>query len=294
VRAAAYMCVACLCFAAITGIARHLSATLHAFEIAFFRALFGLLFLVPFLIRGGVRRMRSRRLGLHVVRGVVTATSMVSWFYALTQVPLADAVALSFTMPLFAAVIAVVALAEPMHARRWGALAVGFAGSLVILDPDAGLLDAGGGVVLVSSLAAAISIVMVKVIARDDPAIVIVAYISLFMVPASLVPALFHWQWPQASELVWLAALGAIGSGGHLASTRALALADTTAVMPYDFTRLPFTAAIAYVAFAETPTARTWIGAGMIFAAAFYIATRERRFTRATPAAGGASPGDTG
>ena len=107
---------------------------------------------------------------------------------------------------------------------------------------------------------------------------------GLLVTPASLIPALFVWQWPSIEEFGWLVALGTLATAGHFCVARALALADVTAVMPIDFTKLPMTALIAYVAFSEVVDSWTWVGAAVIFGASIYIAHRESKV--APPATG--------
>jgi drug/metabolite transporter (DMT)-like permease len=112
----------------------------------------------------------------------------------------------------------------------------------------------------------------------------------LLLTPMSLVPAVFVWQWPAAGQWPWLVVMGVLGSLGHMCYMRAFAIADASAVMPYDYTRLLFAAAIGYLAFAEVPDLWTWIGAAVIASSAIYIAHREtvRRQSTATQAAAGA------
>lgn len=121
IHAALYMIVACLGFAVLTALIRHLSATLPAFELAFFRNFFGLLALAPWFWRNGFSALRTNRLGLYCIRVVIGLGAMLCWFYSVTVVPLAQATALSFTAPLFATVLAIFLLGEKVRLRRWSA-----------------------------------------------------------------------------------------------------------------------------------------------------------------------------
>ena len=118
-------------------------------------------------------------------------------------------------------------------------------------------------------------------LARTESAEAIVTYHTVMLLPVSLIPALFVWQWPTVEQLLWLVALGAFAQLGTFLVTRALALADASAIMPYDFIRLPFTALVGFVAFAEVPDTWTWVGAAIIFSSSFYIARREAQLRRA-------------
>ena len=103
---------------------------------------------------------------------------------------------------------------------------------------------------------------------------------NLILTPLSLVPALFVWQWPSMTALFYMALLGFLAAVAHIALTRAYSVADASAVLPLDYTRLPFIAVIAFLAFGEVPDLWTWIGAGIIAASTLYIAHREMRIAR--------------
>jgi drug/metabolite transporter (DMT)-like permease len=127
----------------------------------------------------------------------------------------------------------------------------------------------------------AASVLVVKSLARTEQPAAIVFYMTLLMTPISLVPALFVWQTPSWNALAWMGCVGLVANGAHLLLTKSYSVADASAVLPFDYTRLPFTAVIAYLAFAEVPDAWTWVGAGVIAASTFYIARREAAQARA-------------
>jgi drug/metabolite transporter (DMT)-like permease len=265
---------------------------MHPFETAFFRNLFGLAFMLPWLVRAGLGTLRTRRLALYAWRSALGLASMLCWFAALALIPFAEAVALSFTTPLFATIGAALILGERVRARRWTATLVGFAGVLVILRPGSVALDWGAALAIASmALSAAIALI-VKNLTRTEHPDAIATYMVLMMTPMSLVPALFVWSWPDPAIWPWLVAMGAMGSFGHMCFLRSFALAEASAVMPYDYTRMIFASVIGYIAFAEAPDEWTWAGAAIIAGAAIYIARREAllRQTAATVAA--ASAGD--
>ena len=108
VRVAYWMVFACLCFAAMNGIVRHLGESIEPIVVVFFRCLFGLVAMAPFLLRSGLASLRTQKPFLHVIRGLVAVVGMCCWFYGITQMPLAEAVALSFTTPMYSSVAAVV------------------------------------------------------------------------------------------------------------------------------------------------------------------------------------------
>jgi drug/metabolite transporter (DMT)-like permease len=197
------------------------------------------------------------------------------WFTSLALVPLADAVALNFTMPLFIVAGAAAILGEKVGLRRWSATAIGFLGMLVILRP--GFVVVSPVMVLPVAAAAfmAISVLILKHMSATVPAGTSVLCMNLLMTPLSLVPATFVWIWPHWQDFVLLAALGLLAMLAHLALARALAVADASAIMPFDYARLPFIALFAFLLFGEVAEIWTWIGAVIIAGSAFYIARRE-------------------
>ena len=284
-RVALYMVGACLVWSFLSWVVRDLSRDLHAFELVFFRNLFGFAAIAPFLFRHGIPAFPRREIGIYLIRGAFGLVAMLGWFYAITVVPLADATALSFTAPIFATITAIVLLGEVVRVRRWTAMLVGFAGAMIVLRPGELAIGIGEIAVLVSSAAIAVVMVMVKILARTETSDRIVAFHTLILLPLSLLAAAFVWTWPTWPQLGLCVALGAAASLANWLTVRAFTLGDTAAVMPYDFTRLPFMALVGYFAFAEVPDVWTWIGGAVIFASALYIARREAQLARARSAA---------
>ena len=277
-QGALYMVVAAVFFSIMIASIRHVSANMHSFEIVFFRNLFGFVVVVPILIRGGgLSFLRTDQMRLYIVRGGLAAASMLMWFYAISVTPLAEAVSLSFTAPLFTTVAAIMFLGEIAGPRRWIGTLVGFAGAMLIVRPGFDEVTLAQILLLISSALVAASIIVIKLLSRTEPPDRIVAYMIVMMAPLSLFPALFVWQWPDANQLFWMAVVGIAGTMGHVMLTRSLSKADATAIQPFDFLRLPIIAFIAYFAFAEVPDLWTVIGGAVIFGSSIYVAQREAK-----------------
>ena len=279
-RGALLMICAAVVFSAMNAIIRILAADLPAFEIAFFRNFCALIFMLPWVARYGMSSLRTDRIKLYSMRALAGLASMLCWFTAVTLIPLAEATALSFTGPMFATAAAALVLRETVGWRRWGAVAFGFVGVMIIVRPGAVDLSLGASLALASALFMAAGTILVKTLSRTEPTGAIVAYMAIYLAPLSLIPALFVWVWPPMSTWPYLAALGILGAIAHLCYTGALAAADASAVMPLDYMRLPAAALFAYALFAEVPTVWTWAGAGVIVLASTYIAQREIRLRR--------------
>ena len=274
-QGAFWMLLAALCFAAMNGIIRHLSTELHPFVLAFFRTFFGLAFMLPWILRSRGAGLKTDRLGLHFIRALIGLTAMLAWFWALAHMAMAEAVALNFTMPLFTTLLAIPLLGEVVRMRRWAATAIGFLGVLVILRPGAGAISDTALIVLFASVFMAAAGIAIKMLSRTETNNAIVAYMVVFMTPMALVPALFVWTTPSWTALPWLVALGGMATLAHQCLTRSFRAADASAVMPFDYARLPFTALVGYLAFGQVVDIWTWIGGGIIAVAGLYIAHRE-------------------
>lgn len=275
VRGALWMSLSASLMALLATMIRAMSEQIHPFEIAFFRSFIGLLFILPWLLRGGFPAIRPEHFKLFAIRAIVGAAAMLAWFQSLALMPLADAVALSFTSPLFATAGAALFLGEDVRMRRWTATVIGFTGAMLILRPSHGAISVPALLVLFAAGAMAAAGLMVKSLTRTEPPAALVLYMVLLMSPITLIPALFVWTWPTPSQLAILAVLAVVATTGNFVMTRALVLADMSLLASFDFIRLPLAALFGFMAFGEVPDSWTWIGAGVIGASSIYIAHRE-------------------
>ena len=260
---------------------RHVSDGMHPFEITFFRNLFGLFAILPLALRAGVASLKSRQPGLQLLRSGFGLVAMLTWFYGLSVVPIAQATALSFTSVIFGSIGAALVLGERMGLRRWSAVLAGFIGALVILRPGFDEVDPAALIVMLSSILWAAALLTVKRLATTDTVVCIVTWNSILLTVLSLPVAMTVWVTPTGEQLLWLALIGVLATLGHLAMTGAFKASAATVVFPVDYTRLLWASVIGYVAFAEIPDAWTWIGGTVIFASTTYIAYREATQRRA-------------
>ncbi|MDH3661896.1 MAG: DMT family transporter [Alphaproteobacteria bacterium] len=264
-------------FAAMHAVIRYLTEVMHPFEAAFFRNATGLIFLLPWFLRYGLKPLHTDHFKLHLWRSLVNVVAMLCFFYAVSITPLAEVTALGFAAPIFATVLAALVLGETIRLRRWTAVVVGFIGTLIILRPGFAEVGLGQLLVMTSTVFWAVALLLIKQVSRYDSSITVIAYMSLLQLPLSLLPALFVWTWPSLDMVPWLLALGLLGGVAQWLMTESLRVADTSVVMPLDFCKLPWTALLAYLAFAQVPDKYTWIGGAVIFGSALYIAYRERQ-----------------
>jgi len=280
-RGALWMIAASVLFSLSAVAVRHLTAEMHPFEISFFRAFLGVIFMLPWLRSVGLRALATGNHKAYFVRGLLSAAATFCWFYALSIMPVGDATAVSFTMPLVTAVLAVVLLHEHMTRAGWAGVTIGFIGMLIMLRPGINEFTLGVGLVLLQSVFVALVSIIIKVATRTDRPDVIAMYQIMYMTPMTLIPSLFFWSWPSWEGWFWTVFIAASSMYAQRAMTRGLAEAPAGMMQPLDFLRLPFAIVFGYIAFAELPDIWSAVGAAIIFGASALAMRRTRKQTAA-------------
>ena len=257
-------------------IVRALSEQVHPFEILFFRNLFGLVLLTPLMRRADMALDPRGLWAAHGSRAALKIAAMASSFYAIALLPLSTFTAIAFTAPLFAMLGAILVLGEPVRASRLAALALGFAGILVVLRPSTVPVGAGAAFALLSAVGfAAVTLVLKFTSSRESTARIV--WLNLLIsVPLSLLLALPFWTTPSAVALGLMAAQGAGGMLAQLAVTTAMARSDASALVIVDFIRLPLSAAAGLLLFGEAIEPAVLVG-GAIIVGALVLVFSERR-----------------
>ena len=251
------------------------NAGMHPIQIVFFRNLFGLTALLPLFLQTGFFQLRTKRLSFHILRGGIHSFAMISWFTAITLIPLAEATALSFLIPIYASIGAILVMDEPSLRRRWVAIVISFIGMLVILQPGFAEISLGSILVVISGIAVAISKLMTKSLTRTDTPATIVFFMSLMVTFISFFPALFFWRWPPVELWFWLLLLGLGGSFAHIIQTHSYRIGEMTVVEPMSYFRLIWAATFGFLLFGEVPGTWTWIGTVIIVTGALLL-TRDK------------------
>src|SRR3954452_23604748 len=175
-RAALWMLFGGFCAVMMNVLIRAAAERMHPFEVTFFRCLFSLGFMAPFIIRAGPALLHNQKIGFFTLRAAVGLVSMLTWFYGITLVPLATATAVNFTAPLFATLGAALILHEDVRLRRWSAVVIGFVGVLIIIRPGAAPLDPYLLLILLSAASEAMNNITVKFLVRTERPNTIVAF----------------------------------------------------------------------------------------------------------------------
>jgi drug/metabolite transporter (DMT)-like permease len=254
---------------------------MSAFSIGFFRSAFGLLFVLPWILRRRARIFKTNHLWLHAIRAALKVIALAAFFYAISRANLAQVTAIAFTTPVFVIIGAVLLLGERLGPSRLLSVVMGFGGVLLIVRPFVGTFDPYLLFALAGALFTAAIQLLLKVMAGRDSTDTLVAWNLILMVPLALLPAVFFWTTPSILVLGLLAIQGALGAIGMTALTRAMSLADVSAVIPFDFLRLPLVALGASYFFGQSADAATWLGAAIIFAAGLVAGRRPPRLSPA-------------
>lgn len=277
---------ACFCFAAVNGLVRLMTggaelsgapAPIPFAQIAFMQNLVGACLLLPWALRQGKASFKTSMPGHHAFRVLFAASGLMLWYASLRYMPIACALALSFTGPIITVIACRLFLKEDLSSGRLMAIACSIVGAFLITRPDQTLFSgtiAGenlGWTALLPLLSATCwvgSKIMSRKIAKngDSPQLMTI-YLLTFMAPVSLVPALFVWESINLEQFLWCAGVGFISTLAHLSIARAFSLAEVTFLTPFGFARLFLSGLIGYFAFGELPTSvGMWGGTILILA----------------------------
>ena len=256
---------------------RYVGPELPTIEIVFLRAIFTLIATAPFVFRPGKVAWRTNNLSLQVLRGVVGVGSMWMWYYALANMPLADAGVLSFTTPIFITIGAALYFREPVGLVRGGAVVIGLIGAVVVLKPGVEVVSLAAIAAVVSSILWALSLLMAKQLSHYDSTITISFYQPLLVAPIAAVATIPVWVMPSGPVWLALVAMGIVAAIGNYAFVQALRMTDASTLMPADYMRLLWMVMWGFFVFGEIPGWSTWLGAALIVGSTFYVTWRESR-----------------
>ena len=252
----------------------------NVYVAGFFRFFLGLVIILPYIIKNKDAVLKTTHLKQHFLRAILGLPAMLIYFSALVLLPIEKLTAISFVVPLIVTILAVFFLGEKIYIYRTLALILGFSGMLVIIRP--GFVDISIGVymVLFSALLWSINIIITKKISKNDSAITILAYQSIFMSLLSFFIVLFFWEMPSLKTFTYLILAAMCGTVLHLTLNHAFKLVDVSMTQPYSFLNLVFASIIGYFVFDEIPDLYTWIGALIIFTGVLIISYREMKLDK--------------
>jgi drug/metabolite transporter (DMT)-like permease len=276
-RAIALVSTGSMMLVAMAILIKQVGSRIPSTEILFFRSAVGFLFVLPFFMRDPLEALRTKRQGAHLIRGIFGTLGNLCFFWTVTHLLLADAVALQFSRPLFMLPLAVLFLGESPDLRRSLIVLVGFVGIVVYARPFTAGFDPG---VLIGAAGAVFScwvVICIKWLARTEPTRVIMFYYSFWSAVFAAIPAFYWWVTPTPFELLLLTAVGVVGIYGQGLVTHGYALAEAGVLVALDYSRVVYAALLGYLLFGEIPGPWNFVGMALIIAASLYLVQVEKQ-----------------
>ena len=281
-RGALWMLASAVCFTAMAVCLKLLAqADYPESQMVFFRCAAGFAVILPFFLRAPKSAWAVKRPRTLLLRCSLSTLGFFAGFYSFAHMPLADAQAISFSRVLFIAVFAVWILKETVGWRRWAAVAVGFVGVILMLQPHG---NSGLGIAALAQLASALlfglTIVTVKDLTRDHSTLGLVFYTNAFTTLAGLPFAFLAWKQPDLASFALFVGMGFAGVAAQSCYVRALSTGEASLLGLLDYVRLPLAIFVGFLLFSEVPDVRVIAGAGVIIASTLYITWREARMAK--------------
>jgi drug/metabolite transporter (DMT)-like permease len=288
-----YMNGATFVFAASSAASKWLVQSYPIGEVLFTRTLVSLIVCSIFILpQTGLSVFRTQRLRHHLLRSGSQGISQTFLLFAFTMMPLAGAIAINFSAPLFATLASALVLKEPVGAARWTALLVGFCGVLIVTHPGTGTFQIGalfalGNAVLYGSVTAG-----VRSMTRTESAETLTLYQLALLTAFFALFMPWTWIWPSPSDSVWILFNGTSNAIGQYWWTRALHLAPASAVAPFYYLSLIWASIMGFLIWGEMPTVSLVIGSAIVAGSGLFLFWRETRVRRARMAEVKGSPGE--
>lgn len=259
-RGALLMLAAALLFATTGAIVKHVSVTLPNEMVVFFRSLFGLLALAPFFMRHGLRYYQTQRLNAHLVRALAGLAAMYCYFFAIGHLPLAEAVLLNYTAPLFIPLAAMFWVGEPFSRKLWWPIGIGFVGIVFILKPGLSLLTPIALIGLASGMFSALAMAGIRKLTHTEPATRVVFYFSLTSTLVAALPLAWRWQTPTPDLWLPLILIGVISTIAQILMTRGYSHAPAAQVGPFLYAIVIFAGLFGWALWSEIPDWLSLVG----------------------------------
>lgn len=266
-----------------------LAGVVPAGQIVFYRSFFAMVPIIILLAWTGELRtaFHTDRPGRHVVRGLVGVSSMALGFFALTRLPLPEAIMLNYAQPLLVVVISALVLGETVRIFRWTAVGIGFVGVLIISWPKLTLLTSPGGMgsaealgVVAAIAAAAISAVallQVRALVATDKSSTVVIWFSMTASVAGLLTLPFGWAPLTGWQIFYLVMSGICGGVAQVLMTESYRHASVATVAPFEYSSMLFGLVVGYLLFSDIPTIHSIVGGAIVVGSGLMIIWREQR-----------------
>lgn len=281
-KAVLYMLGAVTCLSGMDAGIKWLTADYSVPQVAFMRYVIGLFVALAIASRmGGLRTLKTRRPGGHLLRSALNLGTMLTFYYALQLLPLADTFAVGYAAPLFMTVLSVPLLKEKVGPRRWAAVCLGFLGVLVLLQPSGTGFNAGSMLALTSAFLYALTLITSRQLSATEASHTILFYYSVWVIVALGVTMPWNWTTPPWHDLWLVLTVGLAGSFGQFFLNQAIRYGEVSLLAPLDYSGMIWGVLFGYVLWGDLPTAWVLIGAAIIALCSVYIVRREAMRRRA-------------
>jgi len=280
-----FMLAAVFLFGVNSATGKWLVAKYPVGEFLMLRSAMTLLLLTPFVWRAGMAAIvKTPRPGLQFLRVVLASAEVAMFFWAVSQMPLADTQTFYLAGPIYVTALSVLLLRERVGWRRWSAVLIGFTGVVIALRPSSASLTLPALIALGGSILYALLMITTRILREtEDTILMTTQFLAIFAFSALTVP--FGWITPSAIDLLIFSFLGAASVLSLFCVVRSLKLASASVVVPYQYTLILWSVLFGWLVFGELPDASTMIGAAIIVGAGLYIFWREKVAARAESAA---------
>ncbi len=262
-------------FSAVDTTAKFLTDSLHPFQIVWTRQLGLLVAAIALIAIHGQSILRTAHPWLQLLRGGVAACSAALFIFGVSYVALADAVAVSFVAPFMVTILGALILREPVGIRRWVAVALGFAGALIVIRPGLGVVHPAAGFVVLAAFFFAVRQIISRALSDTDRTATTIVYTALVSVAVLTLPMAYVWKTPSGSEWVLLLLVAVLAAAAEICVIKALELAMAVVVAPVQYTLIVWGTFYGFVVFGQLPDIWTWAGAAIIVATGLYTLRRE-------------------
>lgn len=275
-QGALWIAIAGLVMTIMTALIKTVGDTIPVIQILFLRQMVMTATMMPGILRNPRQAFATDTPGLHLLRIALSSIAMVAGFTAMVHLPLADAVAISFSRSFFVAIFAILLLQEIVGRHRWAGIAAGFVGVIIITDPTGAEIDRYVLLALLSAAAVALIMVIVRKLAQRERLPTVITYQAVGVGLILAVPTYLIWVPPTPVEWMLLICIGLLSTLGQSLNFMAFRVGEATALAPVDYLRLIYSTAIGAVFFLEQPTWSTMIGALLVILGTFWGLWHER------------------
>jgi drug/metabolite transporter (DMT)-like permease len=285
VRAMIFMLAAVACFALVDASAKWLTTGYSIVQILFFGRLVGPFFAIWLAWRSnrGMSDIRTARPWLHLLRTMLALMSIGTYFYALKLLPLAEAVSIGFSAPLFMAVLSIPLLGEKVGPRRWAAIVIGLIGVVVILRPGMVPFSLGAASAVVSGILYALALICSRKLSATESLPSLMFWFSVIALVATGLVLPFNWTTPARGDLIPIAVVALLTTFAQLFLTQAFRYGEVSLIAPLEYTALVWGVTYGWLIWGELPDALVFIGAGIMIASGIYLVHREHKLGKIQP-----------